>query len=88
MEIVSACVTVEKIALLLNFILNVSFVFSFDFVGVFCLLLVTDHHERVSKRARNRWFVAYTLVRNPSIKQLTASNLLKNVSTADNKLEC
>lgn len=34
---------------------------------------------RESIRARNRWLVAYTLIRNPSIQDLTASRL---------KIEC
>ena len=29
----------------------------------------------INRRVRNRWLVAYTLLRNPSIKGLTASNL-------------
>ena len=49
------------------------------------MLVVINH--RVSKRARNRWMVAYTLVRNPSLKQLRANSLLEKVSTADNKAE-
>ena len=39
---------------------------------------------RVSKKAYNRWMVAYTLLRNPSLQELTASNL-KDVKTADSK---
>ena len=27
------------------------------------------------RRIRNRWLVAYTLIRNPSLQELTASNL-------------
>ena len=29
------------------------------------------------QRLRNRWLVAYTLIRNPSIQSLTAANLLR-----------
>ena len=36
--------------------------------GVFVL-------DTIKRRVRNRWLVAYTLLRNPSIKGLTASNL-------------
>jgi len=43
-----------------------------DFCGP---LLQGDAGKRRSYQARNRWLVAYTLLRNPSLQELTASRI-------------
>ena len=48
-------------------------------------LLQAVAYPRVSKRAFNRWKVAYTLLRNPSLQQLTASNLPEPAVLVDSK---
>ena len=40
-------------------------------------------YPRCSKRAFNRWMVAYTLLKNPSLQQLTASKLKESASVSD-----
>lgn len=40
-------------------------------------------YPRCSKRAFNRWMVAYTLLKNPSLQQLTASKLIESASVSD-----
>ena len=45
----------------------------------------TDHRPRVSRKALNRWMVAYTLLRNPSLQQLTASRLAESVTAVDSE---
>ena len=46
--------------------------------------VVIDLGISTPRRIRNRWLVAYTLVRNPSLQELTASNLSSG-SNADKK---
>ena len=40
-------------------------------------------YPRCSNRAFNRWMVAYTLIKNPSLQQLTASKLIESASVSD-----
>ena len=51
---------------------------------------------RFSQKARNRWFVAYTLMKNPSLRQLKSNNyqnidyhsLVVNVDNQANGVPC
>ena len=38
-------------------------------------MYVVSHYPRISKQALNRWMVAYTLIRNPGLQKLTATQI-------------
>ena len=43
----------------------------------FLSLLADVNDLAKSRQARNRWLVAYTLLRNPSLQELTASRIME-----------
>ena len=46
-------------------------------------MLYLDSNLTKKRRIRNRWLVAYTLLRNPSLRPLTAARLREQESTTE-----
>ena len=56
---------------------DISVIEACNFKLTSCIRSAVIHQSRIprSKQARNRWFVAYTLLRNPSLCAFTSTNL-------------
>ena len=69
-------------------LLNNSFIYNFffqysNYAVIHIRVLCLDSNLTKKRRIRNRWLVAYTLLRNPSLRPLTAARLREQESTTE-----